>query len=454
MRFGHDRGPLVGVDVERLFSQRKNGLEIRLLLNICMSTEKESRETQNVFPKAIVHIDGDAFFAGCELAARPWLKGKPVVVGAERGIATAFSYEAKAMGIHRGMSMFEIRKKYPQAIVLPSNYLHYRMYSNRMFQIVSRYSNKVEHYSVDECFADITGMDKVFGIPYEEIARKMKRDLDVELGTTFSLGLSITKVLAKCASKYRKPSGFSIIRKNETEKFLKDMSIGKVWGIGTQSSISLTRQKIFTAYDLASKDENWIRDRYSKPLQEIHAELNGVHLFEVNESHDIQKSVMSTGTFHPFSSDLEMVFSELSTHIEEVCFRMRRMGLTAKYFSFFIKSKDFRYSGGSVDLPTETSYPEVVVAEARKIFVNLFNPHEVYRATGASVHGLKPMDLKTFSLFEEKVEEKREGLYPAIDLIEAKYGAKGIFLGSSFRAMRKWESRKRVLNIPSLGEVR
>lgn len=110
------------------------------------------------FPRAILHIDGDSFFASCEIARDPSLKGKSVVTGRERGIASSMSYEAKARGVTRGMQIHMIRKICPDAIIIPSDYETYSLYSKRMFEIVRRYTPDVDEYSIDECFADLTGL--------------------------------------------------------------------------------------------------------------------------------------------------------------------------------------------------------------------------------------------------------------------------------------------------------
>src|ERR671937_306328 len=113
--------------------------------------------TLHSFPRAIVHIDGDAFFASCEQSRRPKLQGCPVVTGRERGIAASMSYEAKARGVVRGMRIADIQKVCPEVVLLPSDYETYSLLSMRFFAIVRRYTPAVEEYSIDECFADITG---------------------------------------------------------------------------------------------------------------------------------------------------------------------------------------------------------------------------------------------------------------------------------------------------------
>src|SRR3989344_7782028 len=107
------------------------------------------------FPRAIVHIDGDSFFAAVEVAKDPRLKGKPVITGKERGIVSACTYEAKQRGVIRGTKLSDALKMCPDAIVLPSDYETYSLFSDRMYEIVRRYTPTVEEYSIDECFADL-----------------------------------------------------------------------------------------------------------------------------------------------------------------------------------------------------------------------------------------------------------------------------------------------------------
>ena len=131
--------------------------------------------------KTILHIDGDAFFVGVEVAKNPKLKGLPVVTGEERGIVSALSYEAKALGIVRGMPIFKLKRDFPSVLVLPGDYQSYAKYSRMMFDIVRRYADDVEEYSIDECFADLTGLEKTLKMNYRQIAERIKKEVNDEL---------------------------------------------------------------------------------------------------------------------------------------------------------------------------------------------------------------------------------------------------------------------------------
>ena len=215
--------------------------------------------TLHAFPRAILHIDGDAFFASCEQSRNPHLQGKPVITGKERGIVASMSYEAKARGVTRGMRLCEVRRVCPDAAILPSDYETYSLLSVRLFAIVRRYTPEVEESSIDECFADLTGLRRPLHLSYRQMAERIKHDLDTELGCTFSVGLAPNKVLAKIASKWQKPSGLTVIPGPSIPQFLTDLPVGTVWGIGPQTAALLGKHGMHTALQFARKSELWVK---------------------------------------------------------------------------------------------------------------------------------------------------------------------------------------------------
>src|SRR2546421_8964856 len=237
--------------------------------------------TLHAFPRAIVHIDGDAFFASCEQSRRPKLQGRPVVTGKERGIAASMSYEAKARGVTRGMRLADIRKVCPEAVILPFDYETYSLLSKRFFAIVRRYTPEVEEYSIDECFADLTGLRRPLRMSYEEMAVKIKHELDTELGFTFSVGLAPNKVLAKVGSKWKKPSGLTAIPGRDIHRFLSDLPVEKIWGIGPNTTAFLQKHSIRTALEFARAAEVWVKSNLTKPYKEIWQELNGQYVIKL-----------------------------------------------------------------------------------------------------------------------------------------------------------------------------
>jgi DNA polymerase-4/DNA polymerase V len=426
------------------------------------------------FPRAILHVDGDSFFASCEVAKNPALRGKPVVTGKERGIASSMSYEAKACGVTRAMRLSEIRKICPDVIILPSDYETYSLYSQRMYEIVRRYTNDIEEYSIDECFADLTGMRRLNNMSYEEMAMKVKHDLDTELGMTFSVGLSVNKVTAKIGSKWKKPSGLTIIPGYNLHLYLSKWPIGKIWGIGPNTESYLKKQGINTSLDFATKTPEWVKAHLSKPFQEIHAELNGhfVYPLTLGEKHDYA-SISKTRTFTPPSVDKEFIFSQLSKNIENACIKLRRHHLFTKRFAFFLKTQDFRYHALELKLSQEVCVPEKIVSVVREVWNTIFRAGVQYRATGITLMELAHENVSTIDMFgHSEILEKVQKIHEAIDLVSERYGKHSIFLGSSFRAMNdvshrgargeqserrakllKGETRRKRIGIPFLGSI-
>lgn len=388
------------------------------------------------FEKAILHIDGDAFFASCEQSRDPKLKGKPVITGKERGIASSMSYEAKAFGVKRGMRISEIKKVCPEAIFLPSDYETYSLLSKRFFEIVRRYTNEVEEYSIDECFADITGLRRPLKMSYPKIAEKIKSDLDKELGFTFSVGLGPNKTIAKIGSKWKKPSGLTVIPGYLIHEFLEKKYTEDVWGIGPQTSAYLKNEKIDTALEFARKDEEWVRRKFTKPTIETWQELNGVFVLSLDiVGRTTYSSVQKVKTFTPPSNDREFIFSQLSKNIENACIKLRRYNLSARKGSFFIKLQTFRYVGLEIKFSRPTCIPSEIIKVIEQHFDDVFDKGCLYRATGIMLTNLEEEKTKQFDLFNEvlKAEELKQ-LYKSIDEINEKFGKHTVFLGTSFLA--------------------
>lgn len=411
--------------------------------------------------KAILHIDGDAFFASVEQALNYKLKGKPIVTGGERFIAAAMSYEAKALGVTRGMPVFQIRKLSKDILIVPSNYEMYSIFARRMYNIVRTFTPDVEEYSIDECFADITGLDKSLGLSYEEIALTIKNKLEESLGVTFGVGLGPNKVLAKVASKWRKPAGFTDIRGEHINNFLKELPIGKVWGIGTATSIELTRYNIRTALDFAQKDENWIRfHKISKPYEEIWHELQGKFVKHLQVIHDDDiGSIIKSRTFAPPSSDRSFVLSQLSRNVEAACRKARLGRVAPKEIRFYLKTQGFRYVGLDLTLPVPSNTSPDMMNLIEAHFDKVFEKGTLYRTTGIVLKGIVPENNWRDDLFGTTVKTSRTlEVFKAVDKLNHRFGSNSIFLAGSMKALREQEelrtvSKEERLDIPFLGKV-
>jgi DNA polymerase-4/DNA polymerase V len=384
--------------------------------------------TISSWPKAILHIDADAFFASCEQAIHPELRGKPVITGKERGIVAAASYEAKAKGVTRGVRLSDVKKICPDAVILPSDYETYSLFSVRMFEILRRFSPDVEEYSIDEAFVDLTGLRRSFHGPYARIAEKMRAAIAQELGITVSVGVSLSKVLAKIGSKHRKPNGLTMIPGREIHLYLEKLPIEKVWGIGPNTAAFLNKHGITTALEFARKDERFIEQYLSKPYREVWHELNGRSVYPVvTESKSSYQSISKAKTFTPPSQDKTFVFAQVSKNLEAACIKARRYKLAATRLVIFLRKQDFTGSGVEIRLTRPTAYPAELFASLRQGFEQLYQPPALYRQTGVVLAGLVPEAGVQFTLFDDTTKiEKMAKIYECVDQLSKKFGKHAI----------------------------
>jgi len=390
-------------------------------------------------PKVILHIDGDAFFVGVEAAKNPKLKGLPVVTGAERGIVSALSYEAKALGIIRGMPIFRVKKEFPSVIVLPGDYKEYVKYSEMMFEIVRRYAEDVEEYSIDECFADLTGFDIPYKMTYKEIAEKIKKEVNDELDLSVSLGVAPTKVLAKIASNWIKPNGLTIIESEKIKEFTDKIPIDRVWGIGPKTSAKLSNLRINSAKQFADKNLEWVGEYCSKPYESIWHELNGVSVLHIDSKRKTEySSIQKTRSFHPATDNEDFLFSQISKHIEEACVKARHYKLFPKEISVFLKTKDFEFKTISFAMNIPTNAPEPIIVTCKKDFNKIYTTGILYRTAGVTLRKLVFAESVQCDLFGGTKEiDKYEFLHNHIDLLEKKFNKKLIHLGSTHKALEQ-----------------
>ncbi|MFA6432817.1 MAG: DNA polymerase IV [Candidatus Paceibacterota bacterium] len=428
----------------------------------------DPRAQSQDFPRAILHVDGDAFFVSCELARRPDLRGKAAVTGEERGIATALNPAAKALGVIRGMRTRDIRRLHPEVVIMPSDYHMYTLYTRRMYEIVRRYADSVEEYSIDECFADLTpyaaGHGPYATLSYEELARLIQADLHASLGITFSVGLGVNKVTAKIASKWRKPAGVTVIARPAIHAFLKDLPIGKVWGIGSATTVYLRKLGIVTAGDLAGKDRAWVAEHCDRPVAEIYEEFQGNFVKEfgvgsmTGTASAAPGSVQHTRTFHPPTRERAFLWSQISHHVEEACVRLRARGLVAARATCFVKTRDFDYIRGEAELPEPSSAPEAILRALKPVFEARYRGDLMYRAAGISLSGLRAPEAGTQGLFAvPAISKASQTIHAVIDRLSRKFGRRAAFLGSSHKALKAegddHEADFRKLDVIYMGEV-
>lgn len=402
------------------------------------------------WPQAILHMDADAFFTSCAQATYPTLQGRPVITGKERGIVSAASYEAKAMGVTKGTMLSQARKLCPDAIILPSDYETYSLFSVRMFKILRRFSPDVEEYSIDEAFVNLTGLRRNFHGSYGDIAKKIQDTVNEELNITVSIGVSLTKVLAKLASKHEKPRGLTLIPGRAIHSYLAKLPTDKIWGIGSNTAAFLNKLGVTTALDFARKNEGFVKEHLSKPYQEIWHELNGRSIYPVvRESKSNYQSISKAKTFTPPSDKEYFVFAQLSKNLENACIKARRYQLAAKRLVIFLRTQDFKDTGIELKLNRPTAYPVELLGPLRKGFDSIYKPEILYRSTGVVLSGLVEKTNVQHGLFDDTIRiERTTRAYKAVDTLSDRFGKHTLQHASSLAANREAQHKGERGNMP------
>ena len=376
------------------------------------------------WPNVILHLDGDAFFASVAQATNLHFKGKPLVVGKERGIATAVSYEAKKIGIKRGMRIFDIKRLYPDCILVESDFYLYELFSQKIQDIISSFTPQVEQYSVDEWFADIKGLRRPYNMSYFEIGAAIKRKIEASLGITVSVGISLTKSLAKLASSFKKPSGLVMVDGLSIEKLLKNIALEKIWGIGENTASYLKGFNINTALEFAHLSEDFIKAHLTKSFYEIWRELHGEKVYELNiYGKTTTKSITRSATFTPTTKDINVLFSKLLGHVEDAFVHLRKLNYQAGFLTIFLKTQQFRYLIGEIKLRPKISYPWFIHKEIKEGFKKIYNPQLLYRTTGCTVGDIEEIKFIQPGLFTDKSkEDKIKRVYPLLTEKKVDFG--------------------------------
>ncbi|HUV36808.1 MAG TPA: DNA polymerase IV [Patescibacteria group bacterium] len=383
--------------------------------------------------RVIAHIDMDAFYASVEALDRPDIRGKPVIVGgsSRRGVVSAASYEARAFGVHSAMPLFQARRLCPYGIFLPVRMSRYRQVSRVVMGCLHGFSPLVEQVSVDEAYIDLTGTEKLFGDPWTAAGR-IKNSIREKTSLTCSIGMSTSKLLAKIASDMHKPDGITIIPPDEVRRFLDELPIGRVPGIGERSEEGLAKIGIKTIGDVLGVSPGFLIERFGKFGERLRAIAEGREASPVVPLSQ-PKSVSHEQTLEEDTDDTEILKRHLIQQAGSVGTRLRRYGLLGKTVVLKIKFADFRQitHNATLDRPTQvgrTIYGEAVrLLEAERLAKKV-------RLIGVGVSNLEPAgDRGQLDLFFERSpgEEKWERAERAIDEVVRRFGRDAIKPGSA-----------------------
>lgn len=383
--------------------------------------------------KIIALVDGNNFFASCEVLMNPSLKGKPVcVLSNNDGCVIARSYEAKKLGVKMGMPYFMAKKAFPDVTYLSADFSLYHELSQRMMNLISSYSDKVDVYSIDEAFLDITGLDKVLKLSFKEIAIKIKQDIESHIGVSVSVGIANSKVLAKLAThKAKNKNGIYVIESNNIKDELQNIPVEEVWGVGKNIARSLRKYGIFYADEILLKDDNFYKVNYGKKGLELKYELMGISVIPLTGIEEKPKSIQRTRAFPEFSRNKRYIITELEMHLHNICKKLRMNNQKTSLIYVMLRTKDFRVFVKDKKLDVATDSEFILKKTVIELFESVFNEEIVYRSSGIYAAELKDTEKVQLPLFEKISHKKGEEVSLVIDKIEGIYGRGSISLGYS-----------------------
>ena len=347
----------------------------------------------------------------------------PSVIGGDEskrtGIVTAKSPVAKKMGIVTAESLYTARKKCPNLKIFPGDYNLYHHNSNELYKFFCTFTDKIERYSVDECFLDMTGTELLYPDPIK-LAYEIKDEIKRRFGYTVNVGIGNNKLCAKMASDFEKPDRVHTLFSYEIEKKMWPLPIGDLFMIGKSSAKVLTSMGISTIGDLAKYDLNLLRKRFKSQADMMHEYANGIDFSDVITHYGRSKSIGTTETLPKDVDNIVDLRKLLLPQAEKVGRQARREKLYAKTIVVIFKTNTFNSYSHQMKLVNPTNVTKEIYNYALEVLEKGWRG-EAIRLIGIRLADLTSDNNKQISLFDKKIDESNEKIQEVLDNINDKY---------------------------------
>ncbi|MBT8283054.1 MAG: DNA polymerase IV [Muriicola sp.] len=379
--------------------------------------------------KTILHLDLDTFFVSVERLINSELKNKPLLVGgtSDRGVVAACSYETRGFGVHSGMPMKMARELCPEAVVIRGNAGTYSKHSDLVTDIIKEKVPVFEKSSIDEFYADLSGMDRFFGC--YQYASELRRSIMNETGLPISFGLSVNKVVSKVATNEAKPNNQLKIDFGYEKRFLAPLSIKKIPMVGDKTYQTLRNLGLRQVRTIQEMPVDIMQRVLGANGKVIWKRANGVDNTPVIPFSD-RKSISTERTFDRDTIDVTKLRGILIAMTENLAYQLRRGEKLTACIAVKVRYSDFNTYSKQMRIPY-TSADHILIPRILELFNVLYNKRMLVRLIGIRFSHLVPGNYQ-INLFEDT--EEALNLYAAMDDLRKRFGDKSVIRASGMGA--------------------
>ncbi len=385
---------------------------------------------------SLAHIDCDAFYAAVEKRDNPALKDKPVIIGGgKRGVVSTACYIARIQGVRSAMPMFKALEACPEAVVIKPDMEKYVRVGRQVRAMMEELTPLVEPISIDEAFLDLSGTERLHGLPPALVLGRFALRVEKEIGITVSAGLSYCKFLAKIASDFRKPRGFSVIGEAEAVGFLAEQTVTLIWGVGKAFAATLERDGIRTIRQIQRMERTDLVRRYGTMGDRLYHLSRGEDDRQVHASREA-KSMSAETTFDTdlaSFSDLVPILRSLS---ERVSARLKKSGIAGRTIVLKLRTQDFRIRTRNRQLTDPTRLADRIFQTGLELLRKEADGTR-YRLIGIGVSDLSGGEKADPPDLIDIQARKRAMAEGAIDVLRDKFGGRAVETGYTFGKVKQ-----------------
>ncbi|EBI2680205.1 Y-family DNA polymerase [Salmonella enterica] len=404
-------------------------------------------------------VDVNSFYASCETAFRPDLKGRPVVVLSNNdGCVIARNAEAKRAGVKMGDPYFKQKDLFRRygVVCFSSNYELYADMSSRVMSTLEAMSPRCEIYSIDEAFCDLTGVRNCRVL--QEFGQELKDAVYQNTGLAVGVGIAQTKTLAKLANhaakKWQRQTGGVVDLSNldRQRKLMAALPVDEVWGVGRRISKKLEAMGIKTVLDLADTDIRFIRKHFNVVLERTVRELRGEPCLELEEFAPVKQEIVCSRSFGERITDYDSMRQAICSYASRAAEKLRGEHQYCRFISTFVKTSPFAlnepYYGNSasVKLLTPTQDSRDIIAAATRSLDAIWKDGHRYQKAGVMLGDFFSQGIAQLNLFDDNAPRRgSEKLMEVLDHLNAKEG-KGALYFAGQGIQQQWAMKREMLS--------